>query len=220
MHRSPIRSLLFALATVGLLTTTACDSGGDGGKAADTKAKSDDGKADAAEVDDGKADAEPAAETDGAPAGTDEEAEGEDTAAAEDTAGETGGETGEPAADDGGDDGDDDGGDGDDGKTAAAGDGGGDSGGTKKNPPKDPGPKLDGKPIYMKKCKSCHGENGDGDTTIGKKVDIPSLQKTKLGKGKIVSTVTNGVSGTKMKPYKDKLSKDEIDAVAAYVKKL
>ncbi len=62
--------------------------------------------------------------------------------------------------------------------------------------------------------------DGKGDTTIGKKVEIPSLSKTKLGKAKIAKTITDGVSGTKMKPYKEKLSSDEIQAVSSFVKKL
>jgi mono/diheme cytochrome c family protein len=37
---------------------------------------------------------------------------------------------------------------------------------------------------------------------------------------KIAAAIRDGVDGTKMKPFKDKLSEDEIKAVAAYVKTL
>jgi mono/diheme cytochrome c family protein len=80
--------------------------------------------------------------------------------------------------------------------------------------------KIDGKPIFEAKCKSCHGADGKGDTTIGKKVNIPSLAGTALSKAKVISTTEAGVPDTKMKGFKDKLSADEIEAVATYVKKL
>ena len=87
--------------------------------------------------------------------------------------------------------------------------------------PKEPiAAKVDGKPVFESKCKSCHGADGKGDTTIGKKLEIPSLSGTKLAKAKIVSIIESGVPDTKMKGYKDKLTADEIDAVAVYVGKL
>jgi mono/diheme cytochrome c family protein len=42
----------------------------------------------------------------------------------------------------------------------------------------------------------------------------------KHSKAAIVKAIANGVDGTKMKAFKDKLKPEEIDAVAAYVKKL
>ena len=47
----------------------------------------------------------------------------------------------------------------------------------------------------------------------------PAWQKSH-GKAKVASAITNGVDGTKMKAYKDKLSADEIAAITAHVKKL
>jgi mono/diheme cytochrome c family protein len=80
--------------------------------------------------------------------------------------------------------------------------------------------KIDGKPIFEAKCKSCHGADGKGETTIGKKVNIPSLAGTAMSKSKIIATTEAGVPDTKMKGFKDKLSADEIEAVATYIKKL
>ena len=85
------------------------------------------------------------------------------------------------------------------------------------------GPKADigaGKTVYLKKCKSCHGADGKGDTKIGKKVDIPSLAGTKMSKSKIKGVIENGVKDTKMKAYKSKLSAEEIDNITAFVKTL
>ena len=198
-----------------LLSTTACDKGdaakGDAAKADDAKAiaaKADDAAETGTEV---AVDPAAATATAGAPADevedeTDKQAETGEPAPA---AGET------PPDDDDGDDDDDD----DDDKPAPT---------TKTTTPKkaepakpaEPIAKLDAKPLYEQKCKSCHGSDGKGDTTIGKKVDIPSLSKTKLAKAKIVSTIEKGVPDTKMKGYKGKLTDAEIDAIAGYVLKL
>ncbi|MGB1017169.1 MAG: c-type cytochrome, partial [Nannocystaceae bacterium] len=89
---------------------------------------------------------------------------------------------------------------------------------TKKKKPA--APKVDGKPIYMKKCKSCHGASGAGDTKIGEKLGIPTLKRTKLSKSKLIKKIADGVPGTKMKAFKGKLSEDEIAGIAHFVKKL
>ncbi len=84
--------------------------------------------------------------------------------------------------------------------------------------------KADGKAIYMKKCKNCHGATGAADTKIAAKNDIESWKqpgwKGKWTVAKIKNIVTNGKSGTKMKSFKSKLTADEIDAVSAYSRSL
>nr|WP_172302525.1 cytochrome c [Pseudenhygromyxa sp. WMMC2535] len=201
-----ISTLLLPLASALLLTltTAACDKGGD--------TKADDKKEDADKAGDVEAPPEappeaPAAETTG------------DTTGGDTTGDTTGGDTTEGDTTDG-----------EDTEVAAAAaapektsDSKGKTG-TEKDEPKPAaapaGPKADGKEVYMKKCKSCHAANGNGDTTIGKKVDIPSLQGSKMSKGKIIKVIEDGVDGTKMKAFKTKLSADEIEAVAIFVTKL
>ena len=78
---------------------------------------------------------------------------------------------------------------------------------------------ADGKAVYMKKCKKCHGADGKANTKMGKKHEIAPIPG-KLSKGKIAKIVKNGKPGTKMKAFGKKLSAEEIDAVAAFVKKL
>jgi mono/diheme cytochrome c family protein len=95
----------------------------------------------------------------------------------------------------------------------------------KEDPPKaDPGPSADGKDLFGKKCKSCHNSNGDGKTKIGEENDIEDWTvagwKAKWTEAKVIDIVTNGKSGTKMKPFKDKLTADEIAAVAKYARSL
>ncbi len=79
-------------------------------------------------------------------------------------------------------------------------------------------PASEGKPIYMKKCKSCHGADGNAKTSMGEKLNIQPLKKTP--NGKIKGIITNGVAGTKMKAFKGKLTDHEIAAVTSFVKSL
>lgn len=96
----------------------------------------------------------------------------------------------------------------------------------KADPPKtaDAGPKIDGKGLYLKKCKSCHGVSGNADTKLGKKHEIEDWTKpgwkAKWSHDKIVAIVTNGEPNTKMKSFKTKLTAEEIEAVAVYSRKL
>jgi mono/diheme cytochrome c family protein len=91
-------------------------------------------------------------------------------------------------------------------------------------PKADPGPSADGKGLYDKKCKNCHNANGDGKTKIGAENDIEDWTvagwKTKWTQQKIEDIVLNGKAGSKMKPFKDKLTADEIVAVSKYARSL
>ncbi|MCA9691537.1 MAG: cytochrome c [Nannocystaceae bacterium] len=79
-------------------------------------------------------------------------------------------------------------------------------------------PKVNAAPLFLAKCKGCHGADGKAETSIGKKENIPSLVGTKLSKGKLADVIANGVPGTKMKAFGDKLDAAEIKALAAYIK--
>lgn len=83
---------------------------------------------------------------------------------------------------------------------------------------------ANGKEIYLKKCKSCHGTTGAADTKIAQKHDIGSWKepgwKSKWSLSKVRDIVVNGKSGTKMKAFKDKLTPAEIDAVSTYARSL
>jgi len=92
-----------------------------------------------------------------------------------------------------------------------------------KKAPADKAPTIDGKPLYDSKCKVCHAADGKG-TVAMKKNDIPDMSdkgwQGKHSKAVVNKAITDGIDGTKMKSFKDKLKPEEIDAVAAYVKKL
>lgn len=202
MYRRAIRSL-FAATTALLLCATACDKPEEK-KADDKKAEPEkaDVKAPEPEPQPEPPQPEPPQPEVNAEAGADAGAE-----AGADAGADAGAEGGEP--------------------TPAAEEGGEDKPAEKKpaDKPTEKKPEaaannINAKPLFDAKCKSCHGADGKGETTIGKKVNIPSLVGTSMSKAKIVSVIENGVPDTKMKGYKDKLSKDEIEALAGYVKKL
>jgi cytochrome c6 len=76
--------------------------------------------------------------------------------------------------------------------------------------------------VWKAKCKSCHGDDGKAKTKVGEreKIDdmsLPEWQKRHSDE-KIRQAISEGVSGSKMKGYKDKLSTEEIDALVKYVR--
>ena len=80
----------------------------------------------------------------------------------------------------------------------------------------------------MKNCKKCHGEDGKGDTAMGKKFSIrdytdPAVQESMTDEA-IIAAIKDGVkdeNGRKtMLAFGKKLSEEEIATVAAYVRTL
>lgn len=84
--------------------------------------------------------------------------------------------------------------------------------------------KPNGKEIYGKKCKNCHGDDGKAETKLGLKHEIESWKEpgwsSKWTLAKIEDIVRDGKDGTKMKPFKDKLTAEEITAVSKYARSL
>lgn len=75
-------------------------------------------------------------------------------------------------------------------------------------------------------CTKCHGADGKGETKIGKKLKLKDYSdaavQAKMTDADMAKAITNGVTeGDKerMKSFKDVLTKDEIDALVAYVRK-
>ncbi|MFJ5714517.1 PQQ-binding-like beta-propeller repeat protein [Neobacillus sp. NPDC093127] len=71
---------------------------------------------------------------------------------------------------------------------------------------------AEGETVYKNNCLACHGAGGGGGH------NGPNLQQTKMDLDAIIKQVTNGKG--QMPPFKDTLSKDEIQAVSKYVKSL
>ncbi len=77
--------------------------------------------------------------------------------------------------------------------------------------------------IWTSKCKACHGEDGRAQTKTGKKEKMPDLTsptwQSKRSDAFIKGTITEGSEDNpKMKPFKEKLSEQEIDSLVQYIR--
>ena len=81
---------------------------------------------------------------------------------------------------------------------------------------------------WTKHCASCHGKDGKGETKAGKKADVKDLTDAKYQASftdeQMFQQIKDGMkdkSGKeRMKPFRDKLSEDEIKAIGAFVRTL
>ena len=83
-------------------------------------------------------------------------------------------------------------------------------------------PSPDTRQLYEKKCASCHGDDGKAETKLGQKYKAKSFASSafqaKASDQKLLDAIENGVQDTKMHPFKDKLSPDEIKAMVQMVR--
>ena len=83
---------------------------------------------------------------------------------------------------------------------------------------------IDAAAIWNKQCKKCHAEDGSGQTAIGKKLEIKDYTKAEsladMSDEQLHAATKDGVEGTKMKGYGDKLSDAEIEALVAYMRSM
>ena len=82
----------------------------------------------------------------------------------------------------------------------------------------------DGKALYLKNCRKCHGVKGVPSAEARRKYkDIESLADpaflSKVSDDSMVTVLTNGVNKD-MKSFKEKLTPDEMVAVAKFVRTL
>ena len=80
---------------------------------------------------------------------------------------------------------------------------------------------VDGKEVYLQKCKECHGVIGaPTKASLRKYEKIPNFTDPEFFKAKKDADLLDAVEkgkGRDMKGFADKLSKDEIKAVVAYI---
>ena len=79
--------------------------------------------------------------------------------------------------------------------------------------------------VWNAKCKTCHGEDGRAQTKTGKKEKIPDMTAPKwqghINDQEIKHTITEGSDeNPKMKPFKEKLSEQEIDSLVKHIRGL
>lgn len=85
---------------------------------------------------------------------------------------------------------------------------------------------ADAKPNWDKHCLKCHGADGKGQTTMGKKLKVKDYTDAEVQKKfkdedilKIVKEGKKEGDKTLMKAFKDELSEQAIKDLAAYVRK-
>jgi mono/diheme cytochrome c family protein len=70
-------------------------------------------------------------------------------------------------------------------------------------------------------CAGCHGQNGAGDTAIGKSTGVPDLRSSQVQSqpdSRLADVIENGTS--KMPPFKSTLSQDQVKTLIAYIRAL
>jgi cytochrome c6 len=80
---------------------------------------------------------------------------------------------------------------------------------------------ADNAAVYKAKCAACHGADGAGQTTMGKKMNLRDLRSPEVQKqsnADLLKIITDGKG--KMPGYKAKLSADELKGLVEYMREL
>ena len=77
--------------------------------------------------------------------------------------------------------------------------------------------------LWTAKCKSCHGPDGRAQTQMGKKESIVDMSQPAWQQAQTDADIREFIAdgsprNKKMKPYKDKLTPQQIDALVTYVR--
>ena len=86
---------------------------------------------------------------------------------------------------------------------------------------------ADGNALWESHCAKCHGKDGKGDTTMGKKSGAKDYSDAKVqaavDDAKAFKSVKEGLveeGKAKMKPFAEKMSDEEIKATIAHLRTL
>ena len=84
---------------------------------------------------------------------------------------------------------------------------------------------ADAKETFEKQCASCHGKDGKGQTKMGRQVDVKDYTDPKVQDAfkddEALTKVKEGINEKgkdRMKPFKDKLTDDELKGLIAYMR--
>jgi cytochrome c553 len=79
--------------------------------------------------------------------------------------------------------------------------------------------------LWDQHCASCHAKDGSGNTKMGKKTGVKDYRDPKVQAGlsdeKSLKSVKDGITENgkeRMKPYKDKLTDDQIKGLIAHIR--
>ena len=82
-----------------------------------------------------------------------------------------------------------------------------------------------GEQIYHQQCIACHGERGDGKTSLGQHLVPPPRDFTKasemasIGDSELAQAIMRGIPGTAMAPWEGVLNKEDIRRVILYIRR-
>ena len=80
---------------------------------------------------------------------------------------------------------------------------------------------ADGPALFKAKCAACHGQDGTGDTTMGKKLNVRSLASAEVQKqtdAELLDVMKHGKG--KMPGYEGKIGDDGLKALLAHIRTL
>jgi len=78
-----------------------------------------------------------------------------------------------------------------------------------------------GEGLFKSKCAMCHGADASGKTVMGEKLKVPDLHSPETqGKSEADLKALISKGKNKMPSYEGKLTKEQIDKLADYIRKL
>ena len=83
-------------------------------------------------------------------------------------------------------------------------------------------PAPDVQDVYLDKCAVCHGKDGSGNTTKGRKLKVKDLRSPdaqKLSEAEMIDIVTKG-KGKDMDGFEKELGKDTVKNLVTYYRAL
>jgi mono/diheme cytochrome c family protein len=72
--------------------------------------------------------------------------------------------------------------------------------------------------LWERRCSSCHGKDGRGNTAMGRRMKVRDLAKTAKSEAELAKDIAEGIPERKMPAYEGKLSQAEIQALARFIK--
>ena len=81
-----------------------------------------------------------------------------------------------------------------------------------------------GSEVYQTHCAECHGDGGEGNGFAANSLPIPIMPtdftRELLSEQAALRALREGINGTSMAPWGDRLSEQEMEAASAYVRSL